>query len=239
MAKATKASKAKSVSLSDGREKTKIIPSVSALNPSQKNVLRAIASTDNSIIFLNGIAGTGKTYLAASWGLGEMLKGKFERMIITRPYVEAGEKLGYLPGDYGSKIAPFMIPIMQTLEDHMSFSDVEQLTKDHKIITLPLAYMRGVTFKNAFVLLDEGQNTTATQMHLFLTRIGEKSKMVVTGDASQSDLGKRNGFSDAIARLDGVKGLEFVTLDPNLVVRHPIIQEINGRYGEGKEPPSI
>lgn len=230
MAKASK----RGVSLTSGREKSKIIPSVSALNPSQKNVLRAVADPDNSIVFVNGIAGTGKTYLAASWGLGELLKGKFDRMVITRPYVEAGEKLGFLPGDYGHKIAPFMIPIMQTLEDHISFQDIEDLTKENKIITLPLAYMRGVTFKNAFVLLDEGQNTTITQMHLFLTRIGEKSKMVITGDKSQSDIGSRNGFADALNRLQGVVGSEIVELDPKLVVRHPIIQQLNERY-EGKE----
>lgn len=234
MAKASK----RGVSLSTGREKSKIIPSVSALNPSQKNVLRAIADASNNLVFVNGIAGTGKTYLAASWGLGEMLRGKYERLVITRPYVEAGEKLGYLPGDYGHKIAPFMIPIMQTFEDHISFQDIEDMTKENKIITLPLAYMRGVTFKNAFVLLDEAQNTTITQMHLFLTRIGEKSKMVVTGDTSQSDIGCRNGFSDALGRLKGVNGSEIVNLDPALVVRHPIIQQINERYAEGITPNS-
>lgn len=230
-----KATKAKSVVLSTAREKSKILPSVSALNQGQKNALRAIADAENAIVFLSGIAGTGKTYLAASWGLEQLVKGRFQRLIITRPYVEAGEKLGYLPGDFGMKIAPFMIPIQQTFEDHLSHDDIKDLMEDNKIVVLPLAYMRGVTFKNAFVLLDEAQNASYTQMHLFLTRIGEGSKMVVTGDPRQSDLGPRNGFNDALGRLNGVVGMEFVELDSNAVVRHPIIQGIDERYKQERK----
>jgi phosphate starvation-inducible PhoH-like protein len=209
--------------------------------------LRAIANPENSIVFIDGIAGTGKTYISASWGLEHLLKGKFDKMVITRPYVEAGESLGFLPGDFDTKIAPFMIPIFDVMGDHLTKDDVDSLFKSGKIVTLPLAYMRGVTFKNSFVLLDEGQNATVKQMHLFLTRIGKNSKVVVTGDASQSDLGPRNGFADALLNLQGVVGeggekLEIISLDPNSVVRHGIIPAINKRYenklGRKDAPPS-
>jgi phosphate starvation-inducible protein PhoH len=179
--------------------------------------------TDNFVV-------THNTYLAASWGLGEMMKGHFDRIIVTRPYVEAGERLGYLPGSFDCKIAPFMIPIFDSFRDHITKEDMDALAKNEKIVTLPLAYMRGVTFKKAFVLLDEAQNTTISQMHLFLTRIGEGSKVVITGDVSQSDLGPVNGFADALGRLEGVKGLEIIRLSPEFVVRHSIIPEIDKRY---------
>jgi phosphate starvation-inducible PhoH-like protein len=242
-----KKDKAARMSLSNGRPKSKIIPSVSSLNEGQKEALRAIANPENSIVFINGIAGTGKTFISASWGLEQLLKGKFDKMVITRPYVEAGESLGFLPGDFDSKIAPFMIPIFDVMSEHLSKEDIDDLIKSGRIVTLPLAYMRGVTFKNSFVLLDEGQNATVKQMHLFLTRIGQNSKIVVTGDWSQSDLGPKNGFADALDNLKGVEGengekLQIITLDPNSVVRHGIISAINKRYeqklGRKDAPPS-
>lgn len=221
-----------SAALGNTRAKSKLIPSVTAVNEGQKNALRSIANPDNHIIMVNGIAGTGKTFISASWGLEQMLKGHFERMILTRPYVEAGESLGFLPGTYDNKIAPFMIPIFDVFRDHLSEEDIDDLFKAKKIITLPIAYMRGVTFKNAFVLLDEAQNTTPKQMHLFLTRVGLNAKMVVTGDARQSDIRGENGFTDALERLQGINGLDIVGLDPNSVVRHAIIPEIEQRYSE-------
>lgn len=234
MAKGSSAKKAqKSVSsLTPAREKPKMLPSVTALNPGQKNALRAIASKDNHIVFIDGIAGTGKTFIAASWGLEQVVKGHFDRMIITRPYVEAGENLGFLPGSYDDKIAPFMIPITDVFHEHMTADMIKELVEEGRIKTLPLAYMRGVTFKKAFVILDEAQNCTPKQMHLFLTRIGEGSKVVVTGDIKQSDLGPYNGFKDALERLQGVNGLEIVGLDPASVVRHGIIPEIDARYAD-------
>lgn len=234
MAKGNSAKKTqKSVSsLTTAREKPKMVPSVSAMNPGQKNALRAIAAKENHIVFIDGIAGTGKTFISASWGLEMLIKGHFDRMIITRPYVEAGEQLGFLPGSYDDKIAPFMIPITDVFNEHMTGDMIKELVEDKRIVTLPLAYMRGVTFKKAFVLLDEAQNATPKQMHLFLTRIGEGSKLVITGDTKQSDLGPYNGFKDAIERLDGLadKGLEIIGLDPKSVVRHCIIPEIDARY---------
>lgn len=231
MAKASISKKApKSISLAAGREKSKLIPSVSALNPSQKNALKAIANQDNHIILLGGIAGTGKTFLSATWGIEQLVRGVFDRMVITRPYVEAGENLGFLPGSFDNKIAPFMIPIFDVFSEHLASDDIKELIDEKKIIVLPLAYMRGVTFKRSFVLLDEAQNSTVKQMHLFLTRIGEGSKMVITGDRKQSDLGKNNGFNDAFDRLQGINGLEIVELDPAGVVRHGIIPDIDARY---------
>ncbi len=220
-------------SLGQARAKSKLLPTVTAANDGQKDALRSIANPDNHIVLLNGIAGTGKTFVSASWGLEQLLKGHFERMILTRPYVEAGESLGFLPGTYDNKIAPFMIPIFDVFRDHLSDDDIDELFKSKKIITLPIAYMRGVTFKNAFVLLDEAQNTSIRQMHLFLTRVGQNAKLVVTGDSRQSDIKGENGFTDALARLQGINGLDMVHLDPKCVVRHAIIPEIEQRYTNG------
>lgn len=214
------------------REKSKIITSVSALNPCQKKVLKSIADHENHICFISGIAGVGKTFLAVSWGLEQLLKGNFKKMILTRPYVEAGEKLGFLPGSFEDKISPFMIPIMDVFHEYLSIEDIKLLFEDTKILVLPLAYMRGVSFKDSFVILDEAQNTTITQMNLFLTRIGKNSKMVITGDQSQSDLGPKNGLIDAINRLQGIKGVDFIELDANSIVRHPIIGPISERYAK-------
>ncbi len=235
MAKGNAKKAPKSISsLTPVREKPKMVPSVSGMNPGQKNALRAIAAKENHIVFIDGIAGTGKTFIAASWGLEMLIKGHFDRMIVTRPYVEAGENLGFLPGSYDDKIAPFMIPITDVFNEHMTGETIKELVDGGRIKTLPLAYMRGVTFKKAFVLLDEAQNCTPKQMHLFLTRIGEGSKMVVTGDIKQSDLGPYNGFKDALDRLEGMKehGLEIVGLDPFSVVRHGIIPHIDVRYSD-------
>lgn len=218
--------------LTTAREKSKMIPSVTAINAGQKNAIRAIANPANTIVFINGIAGTGKTYISASWGLEQFVKGHFEKLVFTRPYVEAGENLGFLPGTFGMKIAPFMIPILDVLHDHLGAEDIKNLIEQNRIVTLPIAYMRGVTFKRSFVMLDEGQNTTPKQMHLFLTRVGEGSKVVVTGDSSQSDIRGENGFADAIGRLGGVPGLEIVGLDKDAVVRHAIIPEIDKRYAQ-------
>lgn len=222
-------------SLGDSRAKSKLIVSVSALNDGQKEAIRSIASTENNIVIINGTAGTGKTFLSASWGLEQLLKNKFERIILTRPYVESGENLGFLPGSFDNKIAPFMIPIFDVFREHLSDTDIDDLYKSKKIITLPIAYMRGTTFKNAFVLLDEAQNTTVKQMHLFLTRIGANSKMVITGDSRQSDLHYENGFTDALNRLKDIKGLDIVNIDSKFIVRHEIISEIENRYNEKKD----
>lgn len=230
MAKNKSKAAVKPAGLGNVREKSKLIPSVTAANEGQKNALRAIANPDTHIVMIDGIAGTGKTFISASWGLEQLLRGRFDKIIVTRPYVEAGKSLGFLPGTYDEKIAPFMIPIFDAFRDQLSADDIDELYKTKKIITLPIAYMRGVTFKHAFVLCDEAQNTTITEMHLFLTRVGTNAKLVVTGDVRQSDIRGENGFNDALNRLEGVNGLEIVHLDPNSVVRHPMIIDIEARY---------
>lgn len=234
MAKQT-SRRAKSISLTDSVKASKLLPRVSALNEGQKNLLKAIASVENHIVMVDGIAGTGKSFCAASWGLEHLLRGEFSKLIVTRPVVEAGERLGFLPGSFESKLSPYLIPIMDIFSEHISSDDIKDLFTEEKIITLPLAFMRGTTFKRAFVLLDEAQNTTVKQMHLFLTRIGQGTKVVITGDGKQSDLGPDNGFVDALRRLQGIKGLEIVTLDPKQVVRHSIISEIDERYSVDKQ----
>lgn len=213
-------------------EKSKLIPSVSALNEGQKGLLRSLSNTENSIILVDGMAGSGKTFCAVSWGFEQFFKGKYNKLIFSRPTVEAGrEHLGYMPGDMNSKLSPYMIPIFDSLGEHIHSDELQDLINSNKIITLPLAFMRGITFKNAFVLLDEAQNTNVEQMQLFLTRIGSGSKIVITGDTSQTDIvGIKNGFDDALTRLEGVKGLDIIKLDASSVVRHPMIPEIVERY---------
>jgi len=200
-----------------------------AKNEEQKTALKEIRSND--ITFISGIAGVGKTYLATIYGLIELQKGNYDKLIFIRPCVEAyGEKIGYLPGDVDEKIAPYMMPIFDIMSSAVSVRQVNKLLDEKKILTLSLAFLRGITFSRSFVLLDEGQNATKNQMRLFLTRIGCDSKLVIAGDLSQSDLGSDNGFADAITRLDGVKGLSFVELSDESVVRHPIICEVDRRY---------
>jgi|19_taG_2_1085344.scaffolds.fasta_scaffold08372_3 phosphate starvation-inducible PhoH-like protein len=202
--------------------------SPTAKNAEQKSVLRNIANHDVSII--HGLAGTGKTYLATMWGLHEFFKGNYERIIFTRPCVEAHEHLGYLPGDVNEKLAPYMIPIMDFMSKTMSNSSIEQLMEDRKVITLPLAFMRGNTFDNAFVLLDEAQNTIPSQIRMFLTRMGPDSKVVITGDSHQSDIPGRNGLEDAIIRFEECSGISINELSEKSIVRHSLIAEIERLY---------
>lgn len=197
-------------------------------NDGQDLALRAI--DNNTVTILTGVAGTGKTFLPVTYALQMLFRNKYQKIIFTRPVVEAGEHLGYLPGSYDEKIAPYMIPIMDILNDHLSSSDIVKMFEEGTLMVLPLAYMRGVTFKNSIVILDESQNATPKQLLMFLTRIGENSKVIVTGDPSQSDINGYSGLSDAIARLDGVPSLSIVHLDASCIVRDPIVAEISMRY---------
>lgn len=184
--------------------------------------------TDNFIV-------THNTFISVMWGLQEMLMhDRFEKLIFTRPVVEAGESLGYLPGDANAKIAPYMIPIMDILERSLSYGAIETLIKERRIVIMPLAYMRGVTFVNSYVVADEAQNMSMKQMHLLLTRIGEKSKVVITGDTDQSDLFQsrtvENGLQDAISRLSGINDIGLIELGYDSCVRDPLVNEIDARY---------
>jgi phosphate starvation-inducible PhoH-like protein len=204
-------------------------------NPEQKEMLKVISKHD--ISFVKGAPGTGKTFLSVAYALQQLLKDKFERIIFTRPVVEAGgEKLGFLPGDIHDKIDPYMIPIFDAMAQLLPNEIHKRMLIDRtngnasQIQVLPLAYMRGVTFRNAFVICDEMQNSTPEQIRMLLTRLGEGSKIIIAGDVKQSDIHSRNGLEDAFHLLEGVEGVGFVKLTRKAIVRHPIIEKIEERY---------
>lgn len=186
----------------------------------------------NGLVFGIGPAGCGKTYLAVVIGVMMLKKGEVERIVITRPVVEAGESLGFLPGDLKEKVDPYLRPLYDAFHDVLGTCVTEKMTARGQIEIAPLAYMRGRTLENAYVVLDEAQNTTKEQMKMFLTRLGENSKMVVTGDVSQIDLPKRvtSGLVHVSEVLKDVEGIEFVEFDTVDVVRHPLVQKIIERY---------
>ncbi len=184
------------------------------------------------IVFAIGPAGTGKTYLAVAMAIRMMRRGRFRKLVLVRPAVEAGEHLGFLPGDLTAKVNPYLRPLYDALADFLDFDEVRRFQENDVIEVVPLAYMRGRTLDNAFIILDEGQNTTAAQMKMFLTRMGRSSKIVVTGDVTQTDLpsGKRSGLVDAQERLSHVEGIAFCHLGREDIVRHPLVQEIVDAY---------
>jgi phosphate starvation-inducible PhoH-like protein len=179
-----------------------------------------------------GPAGTGKTYLAVAVGVTMMISGAVERIILTRPAVEAGERLGFLPGDMKEKIDPYMQPLYDALNDFLPAKQIQKLMEDKRIEIAPLAFMRGRTLSNAFVILDEAQNSTTMQMKMFLTRLGEGSRMVITGDRTQVDLprGTASGLADAERILNGVKGVTFNYFTSKDVVRHPLVARVIEAY---------
>jgi phosphate starvation-inducible PhoH-like protein len=199
--------------------------------PGQHRYVEAMQKCD--LVFCTGPAGTGKTYLAVAFAV-HLLKGEHaKRLILVRPAVEAGEKLGFLPGDMQAKVNPYLRPLLDALNDMMSFDQVRRFMANDVIEIIPLAFMRGRTLNDSVIILDEAQNATASQMLMFLTRMGNGSKMIVTGDDSQTDLpdGSRSGLADAKARLSGIKGLDFVQLDRQDIVRHRLVQNIVEAYG--------
>ena len=198
----------------------------------QADDLRAIDAV--KLVFGEGPAGTGKTYLAVAKGVERLVKGSVDRIILSRPAVEAGEQLGFLPGDMREKVDPYLRPIYDALVDMLPESQVVKRLEKGEIEVAPLAFMRGRTLSNAFVILDEAQNTTAMQMKMFLTRLGENSSMVITGDLSQVDLpsGVRSGLRDAMETLTGVEGVSFITFTETDIVRHPLVSRIVRAYGE-------
>ncbi len=198
----------------------------------QANYIRALY--DNDLVFALGPAGTGKTYIAVAMAVYMFLNKKVERIILSRPAVEAGEKLGFLPGDMKEKLDPYMRPLYDALFDMMPADRVHEAIENGEIELAPLAFMRGRTFSNAFVILDEAQNTTRTQMKMFLTRMGERSRMVITGDQSQIDLPKdiKSGLTDCIPKVENIQGIEVVRFSDGDVVRHPLAAKIIKAYDE-------
>jgi len=200
------------------------------LTPGQKNYVEEIEK--NYIVLAKGPAGTGKSFLAIAVGLNMLKNNLVQKMILTRPVVEAGEKLGFLPGDIQQKVDPYIRPLYDFLEELLGSEKLNKYIEKGMIEVAPLAYMRGRTFKYSFILLDEAQNTTPMQMKMFLTRFGEGSKMVVTGDVTQTDLdvGRTSGLTHAWEILRGIKGIGFVELTEKDVVRHDIVKEIIKAY---------
>jgi phosphate starvation-inducible PhoH-like protein len=198
----------------------------------QKRYLQAIAKYP--VTFGIGPAGTGKTYLAMAMALQDLLNGSVERIILTRPAVEAGEALGFLPGELKEKILPYLTPLYDAMHDMVGKEQTEQLLERGVVEIAPLAYMRGRTLSNAFVVLDEAQNTTHEQMMMFLTRLGDGSRMVVTGDITQIDLprSKQSGLREASRVLKNIPQIKLFHFEGHDVVRHPLVQEIINAYAQ-------
>ena len=193
------------------------------------------ALKNNDVVFGIGPAGTGKTYLAVVFAVAALKNNEVKKIILTRPAVEAGENLGFLPGDLKEKVDPYLRPLYDALYEMLGVEQTEKLMEKGVIEIAPLAYMRGRTLEDAYVILDEAQNTTDNQMKMFLTRLGFRSKMIVTGDISQIDLPRNttSGLIRALDILEGVKGISFIHLSAMDVVRHPVVQRIIERY-DGK-----
>lgn len=188
----------------------------------------------NDVVFGLGPAGTGKTYLAVVFAVAALKNNEVKKIILTRPAVEAGESLGFLPGDLKEKVDPYLRPLYDALHDMLGLEQTERLIEKGVIEIAPLAYMRGRTLEDAYVILDEAQNTTDAQMKMFLTRLGFNSKMIVTGDMTQIDLphGVHSGLKTANYILKGVKGIKFIELSALDVVRHPVVSRIIERYDD-------
>lgn len=192
------------------------------------------ALDQNDIVFGVGPAGTGKTFLAVLYAVSALKSGMVKKIVLVRPVVEAGEKLGYLPGDLKEKIDPYLIPLYDGLEEAIGKETVEKMIAKGIIEVSPLAYMRGRTLENAIIILDEAQNTTKTQMKMFLTRLGFQSKMIITGDITQIDLPSKSysGLIEATNILQNISGIEFIYFDKFDVMRHPLLHKIIQRYEE-------
>ena len=201
----------------------------------QNEYLKCIQKKD--LIFTIGAAGTGKTYLAVCYAVSELKKGNIEKIILTRPAVEAGESLGFLPGDLKEKVDPYLRPLYDALYDMLGVENVTAMIEKQIIEIAPLAYMRGRTLENAFIILDEAQNATIDQLKMFLTRLGFNSKMIVTGDISQVDLpnSRKSGLKVSANLLKGLDEVGLVIFDKNDVVRHPLVAKIIDRFEKLEE----
>ena len=201
----------------------------------QKKYYKAVCNND--IVFAIGPAGTGKTYQAVACAVSALKNNEVEKIVITRPVVEAGERLGFLPGDLKDKVDPYLVPIYDSLHKMIEPQKLKEYLNKNIIEIAPLAYMRGRTLHNAFIILDEAQNSTKMQMKMFLTRLGVTSKAIITGDLTQTDLGlnETSGLTDAANILNKVKGISFVALDESDIVRHKLVKDIIKAYKKGNK----
>jgi phosphate starvation-inducible PhoH-like protein len=201
----------------------------------QKKYIEAILAHDLTICV--GPAGSGKTYLAVAAAASMLKQGQAKRLVLARPAVEAGERLGFLPGDMQAKVNPYLRPLFDALHDMMDFEQVKRFMLNDVIEVIPLAFMRGRTLNESVVILDEAQNTTASQMMMFLTRLGHNSKMIVTGDVTQVDLPRDvpSGLTDAMDKLQGIKGIATIELARGDIVRHRLVQDIVNAYEQGND----
>jgi phosphate starvation-inducible PhoH-like protein len=199
----------------------------------QAEYVRAIR--ENDLVFCVGPAGSGKTYLAVAMAVNALRQEQVKKIVLVRPAVEAGERLGFLPGDMLAKVNPFLRPLLDAMNEMLDFDQVKRYMERDVVEIVPLAFMRGRTLNNTFIILDEGQNTTVTQMKMFLTRMGNGSRIVVTGDTTQTDLPPNvtSGLLDAIDRLQGVDGIAHVRLTGRDIVRHRLVKEIVRAYEDG------
>ena len=214
-------------------QKYQITTKLKTIYPKTKNqeiFLKLMKSKD--IVFAVGPAGTGKTYLAVAYAVSLFVEGKINRLILSRPAVEAGERLGFLPGDMKEKIDPYLRPLYDALYEMMPGEEIDRKMVNNLIEIAPLAFMRGRTLNKSFIILDEAQNTLSTQMKMFLTRLGQNSKMVITGDLSQKDLpdNAKSGMQDAMEKLEKVKDIGFVHLNSSDVCRHTLVEKIINAY---------
>ena len=214
-------------------QKFQINTKLKTIYPKTKNqelFLKEMRSKD--VVFAVGPAGTGKTYLAVAYAVSLFVEGKINRLILSRPAVEAGERLGFLPGDMKEKIDPYLRPLYDALYEMMPGEEIDRKMVNNLIEIAPLAFMRGRTLNKSFIILDEAQNTLSTQMKMFLTRLGQKSKMVITGDISQKDLpdNAKSGMQDAMEKLEKVKDIGFVHLNSSDVCRHTLVEKIINAY---------
>lgn len=207
---------------------------ISARSKQQAAYIKALK--ENELVLTEGPAGTGKTYLAVAFGVEMMLTGQMDRLILSRPAVEAGERLGFLPGDIQEKVNPYLRPLYDALHDMLPLEQVTKKIAIGEIEVAPLAFMRGRTLSDSVIILDEAQNTTEVQMKMFLTRLGRNSRMIVTGDLTQVDLptGVPSGLRDAIQTLQGVRGVGIINFTERDVVRHPLVSRIVRAYEHKK-----
>lgn len=211
------------------KKKVSLLPK----NLSQERYIVALENPNINIVFAVGYAGSGKTYLATLFAIQQLKAGQCDKIVVTRPNIAVDDKdIGFLPGDIMKKMAPWTKPVLDVFEEYYSVKEIAHMIEENIIELVPMAYLRGRTFKNAIILLDEAQNTTKNSMLSALTRIGENSKMIITGDIKQSDRGHNNGLTDFLGRFSSSSNIAVCKFDKDSVERHPIITEILKLYGE-------